>query len=214
MKIALFVIVLIFLGCSIKTPPNQWQFQSSNAYKNFESYYLEYKLELAAVELDRARSHAKQSADLTTLARIELASCALHVALLEPFTCKNYEALKPLISSDELESYAHFLVGDYTTDEVKKLPKQYQDFAYAKLSGDTESINKAVLSIKPFTSEMIAGSLSQDLLSHESIAKIVDKASYHGYRYAVIVWLRLQIEKSSDPEQQSYLRQKLKVLMP
>ena len=85
MKTTLLIVILFLSACSTKTPPNLWQYQANFAYKNFERYYLEDKLDLASIELSRARKSAKQSANLTTLAHIELSHCALHVALREKF---------------------------------------------------------------------------------------------------------------------------------
>ncbi|MEA3521779.1 MAG: hypothetical protein U9R50_02260 [Campylobacterota bacterium] len=213
MKLLLILALLLFLGCSTKAPQNRWQYQSSSAYKNFENYYLKGHSALASMELDRARTYAKQSADLKTLARIELASCGLHVALLQAFTCKEYDRLKPLIVSDELESYEHFLSGKFTLNDIQNLPKQYQNFAKAQLSQNTKAINDALITITPLTSQMIAASLAQEYLSEKSIDTIVNQASYQGYRNGVIVWLSLQIERSSDTKKQAHLSQKLKVLL-
>ena len=82
MKVILLSIMLLLLigGCSSERPPNMWQYKAHNSYQSFERYYLEYKIDLAAIELNRAREYASQSADLSTLAQIELSVCALKVA--------------------------------------------------------------------------------------------------------------------------------------
>jgi len=211
----LFVIsLLLFFGCSTKSPQNKWQYQSYNSYKSFEKYFLEYKLDLAAIELDRARESAKVSANLDTLARIELSKCALQVALLQEFTCKDYDSLKSLIKDNELSSYYNFLSVKFDKNDLNNLPKQYHSFAEAFLSKDLKSMKKSLKTVEPFTSQMIAASLIKEELDESTISMIVDKASFRGYRYAVIVWLNFQIDQSDDPQERELLKEKLKIISP
>lgn len=212
MRYLLLIALFFILGCSTKSPINNWQYQSVNSYKNFERYFLENRMNLASIELDRARSYASQSADLRTLARIELSSCALHVSVLFEYNCPRYDALKDLIDDKDLDSYASFLSDPLHVKEVSKLPAQYRSFAQSLSSSELSHINTKIQSISPLSSQMIAAALAQDHLNHKSIEKIITSASHHGFKYAVIRWLDFSLQKTSDPQIRESLLMKLKIL--
>ncbi len=212
MKIFFFISLFIFTACSTKTPINNWQYQSVANYKSFERYYLEGKLELASVELDNARSYASQSADFIPLARIELSYCALRVAMLETYSCPKYEALKPFIHLKSLEAYSSFLSGTLKTENIKNLPSQYQEFASAQLQNTPQKMMQSLQKIKPLTSQMIAASLSKKYLNETIIESIIQSASFHGYKYALIQWLEFQLQQTNDTKAQKLILQKIKII--
>jgi hypothetical protein len=80
-KILLFIFLLQFNGCSFKTPQNKWQFKSVNAFSAYTKNFLSAKDTLAKDDLKRAVNHAKQSANLSQLARIYLGECALNISV-------------------------------------------------------------------------------------------------------------------------------------
>jgi len=212
MRIFLLAMLLLLGGCSSKTPPNMWQYKTHNSYKSFEKYYLEYKLDLAAISLKRAREYASQSADLSTLAQIELSVCALKVALLEPYSCQRYEKLESLIDSDALTAYDHFLKNTLSEDELSDLPEQYKDFAQARLHNDKEQMLKEVPKITPLTSKMITASLIQEELPPKLREAILQEISFHGYTYGTITWLTFEIEHTEGEAKKRELQQKLEVI--
>lgn len=209
----LLLIPLIFLcACSTKSPPNQWQYQSRNAYKNFEHYYLENSPDMAAIEFDRARSYATQSGDLTTLARIELSKCALKMGLLEPFSCKEYESLTSVTDDEEMRAYHALLSGTISKEAIPFLPKQYQELAALLPQKDPVAINQAIRKMGPLTSRMIGAAVAQKYLDEATVDAIIAEASYHGYKHAVISWMNLLLERTKDNQKQILLQEKLKIL--
>jgi len=214
MRSLLITALFIFVGCSTKVVDNKWQYQSYDSYTNFKKSLLQYKLELAAIELDRARLNAKHSANLNTLARVELSSCALHVALLGEFTCKKFVELRPLINDKRLDAYYNFLSLNFNKDDISVLPTQYREFAKAYLKRDTKAMNRAILALKPLTSKMIAASLIKEKISQDVVRSIVDEASFKGYRYAVINWLNVEIDMCSNKDARDILVKKLKIISP
>lgn len=213
MKIVVFSMLILFLSaCSIKTPPNQWQYQSNSAYKNFERYYLENRIDMATVEFDRARSYATQSANLDTLARLELSRCALKSALLEPFSCQEYADLIPVTHDPELQAYYSLLSGTMTNESLSSLPQQYQQLASMQMQNNHESINKEINKITPLTSRMIAAALVVKSLDEATIEAIIADASYVGYKQAVVAWMNLLLERTNDEQKRKILREKLNVL--
>ncbi len=213
MRILIYTIFIIFVsGCSTKTPSNNWQYQSKNSYKNFERYYLEDQTDLAAIEFSHARSYATQSADLTILARIELSRCALKVAILEPFSCKEYDDLRLITHDNELEAYYALLSKNTQQITISNLPSQYHSFALSLIQNDSENINTYISNIVPLTSRMIAASIVVNSLNEATINKIIADASYLGYKHAVIKWLNLLIERTSDQDKRKILIKKLNIL--
>ncbi len=205
--------VLVIGGCTPQPLPNRWQYQSTNGYKNFERYYLEDKTLYAAVEFDRARAYASQSADLTTLARIELSRCALKAGMLEPFECKEYVLLDPLVADRELEAYHAFLSRSITQEWVSSLPPQYREIASLYVKGEFKEADRTLLAIEPLTSRLIAASVMAEKLDDATIEQIVADASYHGYKRAVIVWLGLLIERTKEEQRKNLLIQKREILL-
>jgi hypothetical protein len=215
MKISLWIAtVVVISGCSTQSPPNRWQYQSTNSYKNFERYYLEHKTTLSAMEFERARNYATQSADLRTLARLELSRCALKFALLEPYVCAEFEKVAPLVDDPELRAYHAFLQGDVSPQTLTALPVQYRKIAAALGENDRAELNRRVLEIEPLTSRMIAAAKVKESLEEETIEKILDDLSYHGYKHGVIVWLDFWIKRTQSEEKRSELRHKRDILLP
>ena len=212
MRLILLTLLLILSGCSSKTPPNMWQYKTHNSYQSFENYYLEYKLDLAAISLKRAREYASQSADLNTLAQIEISACALKVALLEPYSCQRYDNLENLADSKTLSAYNDFLQNKLSEEEVGNLPKQYRVFAKARLHNDKTQMFQEIPKITPLTSKMIAASLVQDDLPEALRREILDEISFHGYTYATITWLTFEIEHTNDVSKKKKLQKKLALI--
>ena len=189
-----------------------WQYKTHNSYKSFEKYFLEYKLDLAALELTRAREYASQGADMSTLAQIELSACALKVALLEPYTCERFDTLEKLASSDVLTAYKHFLQNSLSAKELNVLPKQYRAFAQARLDGDKEKMQTEMLKITPLTSMMISASLMQNMLTLETRKSILNEISFYGYTYGTIAWLTFEMKHTEDAVEKRQLKQKLEII--
>jgi len=189
-----------------------WQYKAHNSYQSFERYYLEYKIDLAAIELDRAREYASQSADLSTLAQIELSVCALKVALLEPYSCPRFDHLEALVNVPALSAYNDFLQNTLSENEIDDLPEQYRDFAQARLKGKKREMLKEIESIEPLTSKMITASLIQEQLPPALRQEILQEISFHGYTYAAISWLTFEIDHTDDENKKKQLQQKLKII--
>ncbi len=211
-SIWLTIFLLFLAGCANTTPPNQWQYDSSSSFEEFESSYLKGDFELARDFLQKAIKSAKSSSNLETLASIELSRCALRVGLFKPIKCRKYRELEPLIESKSLKSYAKLLKKSLQQEDVKYLPKQYRDFGKALLEEDYPRANSIVARIKSPTSQMVAGALIKDNLSYKNIEKIVNKLSFYGYRVAVLRWLKFQISKTTEKEKRAILKKKLKIL--
>ena len=208
----LFFTLFIFGACSFTTPKNDWQLKSVNAYESYQSYFLKNEQNLADADLKRALKYAKQSADLDTLARIELSRCALHVSVLENRECGEYLELEPVASSAKLHSYYLFLQNKDTKSDSKELPSRYKAFARYKEDGDYENAQKELLKMEDTVSKMISASLIKDSLHRSTIKSIIDEASFSGYKKAVINWMRFYLEKTTDVKERDLIEKKLKII--
>ncbi|WP_345993197.1 hypothetical protein [Sulfurimonas sp. HSL-1716] len=204
--------LVLLAGCSFATPKNDWQINSINAYESYKRYYLKNEDNLADTDLKRAVKYAKQSADLDTLARIYLSECALHTGVLKKDSCEKYKDLDSLVVSDELHGYYLFLQNRITKEEIKNLPSRYRDFAAFKENGDYKDAQKEVQKMDDIVSKMIAASLIKDALSADTVKKIIEEASFYGYKKAVVSWMKFYKTKITDDNEKGLIMKRLKIL--
>ncbi len=204
--------LILLSACSSKTPKNEWQFNSINAYESYNQYFLKDEVNLANLEIKRAQKYAKQSADLHTLTQIYLSQCALHVAVLEDDTCQEYLNVENLSRSDEDHSYYLFLQHKLTKDDIKQLPSKYRKFAQYALIHDYKNAQKEILDMDNIVSKMIAASLIKESLENTTMKNIIDEASFYGYKKAVINWLRFYLTKVKDKKEKKLIEKKLQVI--
>lgn len=207
-----FLTVLLFMNaCSMKTPPNDWQIQSSVAFNSYTKNFLQGDDAIAKSDLKRAIAHAKSSADISSLARIYLGTCALNRSVGIIDTCHDYQIIEDLINDSSLKTYYAFLMLHYQDVDINLLPKPYKSFfKYISL----KEYSKAISSIKdaPISSQIIAHSLIKEYLNEEEIENILDKASYYGYKKAVIYWLEYLEKTTTDENKKEISRKKIMIL--
>ncbi len=204
--------LLFFSACSTSSPKNSWQIQSVNAYESHQKYFLQNEDALARTDLKRALKYAKQSANLTTLATIELSECALHVSNLQEENCAAYLAIEPLVNDVKLHSYFLFLQQKYEQKDIKNLPDKYQSFASLLLQKRYEDATKELLSTEDFLSKMIMASLMKKSLHVSTIASIIEEASFYGYKKNVLSWMEFYSTKTTDVDEKKRIQEKLKIL--
>ena len=95
MRLNIFIlfIILIFAGCSFKTPPNQWEYNSTSAYNSYEKYFLSNQDILAKSYINTAITNAKQSAVIT--------SYSIHYTKL--YESNSFDETKSFIDSYSLQ---------------------------------------------------------------------------------------------------------------
>ncbi len=214
MRLNIFIlfIILIFAGCSFKTPPNQWEYNSTSAYNSYEKYFLSNQDILAKSYINTAITNAKQSANLNQLARVYISACALNKSVEETSYCKEYESIKDLVSSKELDIYFQMLNQKLDETQIEYLPKQYQSFYKNFLLKKYDLAFKDLVSMEQITSKFIAANLIKEQLSKSEIDYLIDIASMYGYKKLVIYWLEKQLEKEIDTNKKLLIRKKLDIL--
>lgn len=183
------LLVLLFVSsCSLKTPPNQWQYRSASAFNAYTHDFLSGENNLAKNDLARAIRDAKKSANLSTLARIYLGKCALNIAVGIEDSCQEYQNISSLVDDVKLQEYYKFITKK---SDVKA---------------------KNVLDMSKDSSKLLNGALNKEHLDDTSRKKMLDIASYHGYKKAVLFWLQERLHHSSDAKKRAQLQKKIHIL--
>lgn len=211
-KLALFILVILFSACSFKAPVNQWQYKSVNAFESYKKNFLSDNDVSAKNDLIRAVGHAKKSSDLTQLARVYLGQCALERSVGLENSCNEYIELEGLVDDKELQSYYHFITKKLKENELNTLPDSYKDFASFYLKGDIQNSIAEIQKIETVSSKLIAATLVKDDMSEKDLEKLLEDVSYHGYKKAVIYLLKLISSKTENQQKIQKLEKKIKIL--
>lgn len=204
--------ILLFQGCSFKTPKNQWEYNSTSAFNSYTKNFFIDNEEIANDDLQRAIKYAKQSADLEQLSKIYLGSCALNIAVGENDECIEYKQIEELVPLLELKSYYLMLQNKLEDEQLKNLPKQYQAFSKHKSLGNYDSSFKTIENMEQVSSQFIAASLIKEKLDKSQIKFLVDKASFYGYKKIVLFWLNKLYEVEENLEEKEKILKKIEVL--
>lgn len=200
----MLITFFIFTACSLpdfKTHPNAWQHKSASAFNSYTKNFLRANDAIAKSDLKRAIAHAKHSADLTSLARIYLGECALHVSVGIKDTCQKYNEISNLINSKELEAYKNFITKSINKSQINLLPKHYQNYT-----------QKDILSMPKITSKLLSATLIKDKLHVYIVKQLIKDSSYYGYKKAVIFWLKELKTKTLDIKQKKRIDKKISIL--
>jgi hypothetical protein len=203
---------LFISGCSFQTPPNNWQYKSSNAFESYTKNFLQDHTIMAKNDLSRAQEHARMSADLTMLARIYLGKCALNIAVGVEDHCQEYLELQALVQDNSLQAYYALLQKNTNAEHITQLPKQYQDFANALYAQKYTKAFDAIVSLEPISSQLIAASLIKSQLTDLQREKMIDIASFYGYKKAVLFWLQEAKNSATNLQKVQEIETKITIL--
>ena len=202
MRHLLIVLAIIsFTSCSIKTPKNEWQYKSANAFSSYTKNFLSDNNALAQNDLQRAIKHAKQSADLTQLAKVYLGECALHISVGEDTKCHRYKNISELLDNKELDAYYDFITLAFKKNTIGNLPQHYKKFAIHLKNSEYTKANENIFAMSKESSSLLAGALIKNHIDEKTRNHLIQTASFHGYKKAVLFYLHeksktLQNEKS------------------
>ncbi len=207
-----FSLSLLFVGCSFKTPPNQWLYNSTNAFEAYKQDFLSSNDSAAKNDLTRAIKHAKVSSDLRTLSRIYLGECALHISVGEEDECKKFKDIKDLVNDEFLNAYYSFITYQLKKEQIPLLPQIYQDFVEHVENLEYKEASDDILKMDEVTSQLLAASLLRENLNNELREKMIEVASFHGYKKAVIFWLVEAKNNTLDKNKKAEISKKISIL--
>jgi hypothetical protein len=194
-----FLVTLFFIGCSFKTPPNQWQIKANNALQQYQKNFLSNHMLLANNDLKRAINHAKQSTDLTTLGAIYLTQCALEKIVHEELKgCSNYQKITALVDSKEQLAYKNFIQHRLKENDVAHLDKKYHAFANALVQSNTQRAKEELFKIENVVSKLLAASMIKEHLTQDEVYILIEQSSFYGHKKATLFWLHWQSYKFND----------------
>lgn len=212
-KIAILTISLIlFSACSFKTPPNQWQYKSTSAFDSYTKNFLSANDALARNDLNRAKKHAKSSADLTMLSRIYLGKCALNISVGIEDECIEYKKIADVVNNKALDAYYNFITLNLDASKIEHLDASYKDFALYLAKKDFKNADAQISKISKPTSKLLSASLMKEQLSSKTIQEMIKISSFHGYKKSVLFWLNEAKVKTTDENERANLSKKISIL--
>lgn len=209
--VTLFLIIL-FQGCSFKSPKNQWEYNSTNLFASYTKSFLTNENISAKNDLERAIKYAKQSANLEQLARVYLGACALNISVGKNSYCKEYSQIEEFVSSKELRTYFLMLKKEETKEEIQYLPKQYRNFVEYKFEKKYDLAFESITLMEKETSQFIAASLIKNELNKSQVKLLIEKASFSGYKKIVIFWLKEYYNLEENLKEKELILKKIRIL--
>lgn len=190
--------VLTFTGCSFKSPPDIWRYESKNAFESYIKNRLSGNNELAQSDYKRALSHAKRGADIPLIATLALGRCSIEYSLSSHLACEDYLSVASIGGNSEHHAFYALLQKRFTQEQTLHMPKQYRAFAQALLIEEHHRIESEILDMEPITSKIIAARIVEESLSKDTLEKIVESAAFYGYKESVIHFLNVKTKRFKE----------------
>lgn len=212
-KIVLASFLIFFVsGCSFEKKINSWEKRSSSNLKMYTDAYLSSQDLVAKNSLDRAIKNAKQSDDLSSLAKVYLSECALNIAVGIDDKCSKYTNLEDVVESKRLDAYYSMIQKSIVEKQLEYLPSHYEGFASSFLQRDYQGAAKELFLIEQTSSTLICAALIKDELNATQREQLLKRASLYGYKKAIIFWLDESSKKTNDIEEKQKLQKKIAIL--
>ena len=210
--ISYLIIVLFFTACSSKSPINQWKIRSINSFDSYKYNFLIDNDLVAKRDLKSAIKYAKQSADLSTLAKIYLGECALNYSHGIEFTCTKVDEVLSLMQNIKLNSYYSFIRLNFNQSDIINLPNKYQKFASNILKKNYNEANIDIVNMSDATSKLIASSLIKDNIDEKTLNHLLEVSSLYGYKKSIVFLLSKKKKLFSNKEEIEKINKKLFIL--
>ena len=214
MKTLVLIPVLFFLfqGCSFKSPENKWEYNSASAFSSYTKNFLTANDEIAKDDLNRAIKYSKQSANLDQLARVYLGKCSLNISVGIKDYCKEYDEIKELVSSVQLNAYYSMLQNVLEKKQIKSLPKQYQEFSYYMNLKKHDLAFESIKDMNQTSSKFVAASIMKKHLKKSQVEYLINEASFYGFKKNVLFWLEHLSMIETNLDEIKRIEKKLKIL--
>lgn len=213
-----FTLVLIaacaLSACASKPKSPDWAMNEQGAVERATDAYLSGKVQVAAVEWERARQEVRRTARPDLLARLELVRCAAQVAALETTACEAYEPLAASAAAPE-QAYARYLRGALQSGDLALLPQQHQAVAGAAPQAAAAALAAMA---DPLARLVAAGALAaRGPVAMAVVQQAVDTASAQGWSRPLMAWLlnqRRLAQEQGDAALAAQAQQRLQLLAP
>jgi len=212
MRVFLIIVAMLMSACSLKTPPNNFQYKSVNAFSSYTSNFLSGDDLVAKNDISRAIKHAKRGADLNTLARIYLGECSLNISVAIDDKCSKYINIKNIINDNSLDAYYNLITQNLKHKDITYLPKKYKKFAFYVYKNQYNKAFKEIQSMQDISSQLVSSALIKESLDEKEILIIIDIASFYGYKKSVLFWLKTLQNISIDETTKENIAKKISIL--
>ncbi len=213
MKFFFYVsIILFFNSCSINIPPNEWHYKSVYSYNSYTKNFLSQNDLLADSDLKTAISYAKQSADLTTLAKIYLGKCALNISVGIDDKCIEFTNISTITNDSALDSYYNFITKQNNKVITQDLDPKYQEFFDNVIKNEYSKAQKVIFTMQKPISKLLCASIIKENLTSKSRKKLIDISSYNGYKKSVLFWLEQSKIYEKNNEKKALIEKKISIL--
>jgi len=213
MKIVFSLLTLLFINaCSFKTAPNEWQIKSTKAFNTYSQNFLKANNLLAKNDLKRAIKHAKQSADLTQLAKIYLGECALNISAGAKTECHTFQEISSLLHDKTLDAYYSLITLTIQAEQIEQLPKRYRKFANFLIQKNFQKANKEIFKIEEVSSSLLCAALIKEHLDTTSREKLLNLSSFYGYKKIVLFWLNESKKQEKESSERQKIEKKISIL--
>jgi hypothetical protein len=208
----LLLISFLFLGCSFKETPNKWEYESAAAFDSYKKNFLKQKDSLAKNDLQRAIEHAKSGSDFNNLATIYLGECALHISVGIEEKCQNYLDIKDLTTDKSLEAYYNFITATLTKEQIPLLPVIYQNYVWHVRYMEYPKAQQDIATMTKMSSKFLAAALMKENLDTKMRERMIELASYYGYKRVVLFWLEESKKWTKNKKELELLDRKISIL--
>lgn len=207
-------LTLALLAACTHAPTPAWRNEAHGALNRYENLFLRGENRLAQVNFERALKEVSATGDFTQVNRVQLARCALQTGVLEFTSCPGYRAQA---ADPAQQAYLRFLAGDWTDDDVPRLPVQYRKFA-ATARQSTQPLNQAIAEIASPLSRLVAVGVAVERRQFDraTLELAVDTASREGWRKPLLVYLgqlKAIAEAKGETEKAQLLQERLDLVL-
>lgn len=120
--------------------------------------------------------------------------------------------IKELSNNKELEAYYALITNSMTQDDIKELPKTYQEFALNLLNKEYEKANQNILTMERSTSTLLAGVLLEGNIQTKTIEYLLQTSSHNGYKRSVLFWLNESLKYNQNQNEITQIEKKISIL--
>lgn len=208
----LLLMSILFLGCSFKKTPNKWEYESAAAFESYKKNFFSQNDNLAKNDLNRAIEHAKSGSDFNTMATIYLGECALNISVGVDDKCEEYLAIKDLTSDASLQPYYNFITDTLDKEQITLLPSIYQNYVWHIRYKEYTKAQQDIATMTKMSSKFLAAALMKEHLDDKMRARMIELASYYGYKKVVLFWLAESKKWTKNKKELELLDKKISVL--
>ncbi len=196
-------------GCGGKTT-HAWKGQTQSYFERYQKMMLKGESLQAEYYLKDSLKEAKNSPDITTLAKIYLGACAMEKAMMRQSGCASFLSVEALIADPKLSAYKKMLLGE-TVGQSTLLGK-YE--ALYEVRSDKEAALGELKSLDTIYAKAVGAAVIKDAgaVSEALCRYMVDEASSQSMKGLMLLWKKEGVAFMVDPQERSKEIERIKLL--